>query len=248
MTDGENSALVKLVHEGDVTTILFDDAAGSNRIGLNAMRQLIRCLQVAHSSDCPTLVIRASGKDFTLGRDQKERIPGVSREESLRLILEANALLRTFPGVSICLVQGRAFGFGSGIALQSDITFATEDAEFAFDEVLHGLAPLVVAAYLPDYVGPKVAGELILTGRTVSAAEALTLRMVNYVVPVGDLEAEGRRMSGHLSSLDVGALRLMKRFTWQMRAGLVPEPEDQGVTQLARWLDAGRPAHPPAAP
>lgn len=249
MTEAAGQAeLVRTIEDADVITIVLDNAANSNRINSVAMHQLIRGLQLARASDCATLVVRASGPDFTVGRDQKERAAGVTREESLRLILEVNSLLRAFPGVSVCMVQGRAYGFGSGLALQCDITVAADDAEFGFDEVIHGLPPLVVAGYLSDYVAPKISGELLLTGRTVPALEALSLRMVNKVVRVSDLPVEAERMAGHLSSLDRGALRLIKQFISRMRAGLVREPESEGVRELARWLEAGRPAFPSVEP
>lgn len=238
------SSLVRVEQDDARTRLVLDNPQRSNHITLQAMEELIAGLEKAHAADSLTVVIAATGDDFCLGRDQSERPAGVSRLDSLRLILRANELLRSFPGVSVCLVQGRALGFGSGLAVQSDITIAAEDATFGFDEVLHGLAPLVVAAYLPDYVGAKLAAELLFTGRPVPAAEALQLRMINRTVHPSELAGAGAQLLAQLRSLEPGALRLMKRFMQEMRAGSLADPESTAVTWLDDWISAGRPAVP----
>src|ERR1700744_3693803 len=130
----------------DVARITFDSPGTSNAITFRMMNDYIDALVAARESRARWLVIDANGEDFTLGRDQKERVADVSREQNLMLILKANAALRAFDGVSIALIQSRALGFGSGIALHSTISIGSEDAVLGFDEINHGLAPLVVAA------------------------------------------------------------------------------------------------------
>jgi enoyl-CoA hydratase/carnithine racemase len=225
-----------------VVTITIADVERENRITVRAMRLLIEGLRSATETNARVLVLRAEGPDFTLGRDQSERPEGLTRLESLRLILEANALLAGFPGISVAAIQGRALGFGSGLAAQSDITLAADDATFGFDEVLHGLAPLVVAEYLPRFVGEKVAGELIYTGRPVPAFEALSLGLVNRLVRSEQLAGETDTLVNHLLGLEPGALRLMKRYGQDLRAGRMAEPREAAVTRLDAWIDAGRPA------
>jgi enoyl-CoA hydratase/carnithine racemase len=205
------------------------------------MDAFIAALQEAHAGGAAVLVLRATGSDFTLGRDQTERPAGVSRAESLGRILRVNELLTTFPGASVALVQGRALGFGSGLAVGCDITIAADDATFGFDEVLHGLAPLVVVDYLPDVVGRKVAAELVMTGRDVPAAEALELRMVNRLVAPSELGTAGRELVDHLTTLSAGALRLMKRYALDDAAGRLADPPQEAVERLSAWLEAGRP-------
>jgi methylglutaconyl-CoA hydratase len=79
--------------------------------------------------------------------------------------------LRQFPGVSISLIQGHAKGFGTGVAVHGTIAVAAETAFFGVDEVRHALAPLIDVLYLPQYISPKIASKLYLTGGDVSAAE-----------------------------------------------------------------------------
>jgi enoyl-CoA hydratase/carnithine racemase len=230
--------------EDGVCTITFDDQERSNRFTYATMQAFIAALRAAHDARAVVLVLRAQGPDFTLGRDQTDRPEGVTPPQSLSLILEANDLLTTFPGTSVAVIQGRAMGFGSGLALGCDIAIAADDATFGFDEVLHGLAPLVVVDYLPDHVGPKVAAELVMTGRDVPAGEALALRMVNRLVAPEELAAAGDELVAHLRSLPAGALRLMKRFALDDAAGRLADPGPEAVSRLAAWLQAGRPDEP----
>ena len=102
--------------------------------------------------------------------------------DNTRLIVDANRLLTGFPGITVAAAQGRALGFGCGVVVQSDIALAAASAELGFDEVHHGTAPAFVMSYLEDHVGPKRALDLIVTGRTLSAAEAEQWGIVTRVV------------------------------------------------------------------
>ncbi|HEY4281065.1 MAG TPA: enoyl-CoA hydratase/isomerase family protein [Conexibacter sp.] len=232
---------IRYLYEDGVATIVLATPDNANRFTLAAMQGWIAALEASHADRAVVLLVRAEGEDFTLGRDQRERPQGVTRKESLSLILRANELLATFPGASIALVQGRAFGFGSGIALHCDITLAADDATLGFDEVLHQLAPLVVVDYLVDFVGRKVAAELVMTGRSVPAPEAHALGMVNRLVLSEDLEQAGAELVAHLRTLSAGALRLMKQYALDDASGALADPGAEGVARLDAWIAAGRP-------
>ncbi|MBO0875659.1 MAG: enoyl-CoA hydratase/isomerase family protein, partial [Pseudonocardia sp.] len=167
-------------------------------------------------------------------------VPGVSRADNLRLILRANELLGDFPGVSVAVVRGRALGFGTGLALHSDIALAADTAVLGFDELAAGLPPLVVLTYLYRHVLPKTADELVLTGRRVSATEALTLGLVSRVVPEADLDVVAERTVTELTGRDPSALRLLKEFARQAKSAEPPASKDAGeyaVDRLVGWIE-----------
>ena len=224
-----------------VVRITLNRPQAGNRFTYAMMQAFIAALDDAQTSGAALLVLDAAGDDFTLGRDQSERLPDVSRAQSLGLILRANALLGGFEGVSVALVRGRAMGFGTGLALHADITLADADAVFGFDEIRHGLAPLVVVGYLADHVGRKAAMELVSTGRDVPAAEALTLGLVNRVIAGGGLRAAGEELVEALSAYEPSALRLIARFRNELATGDVAEPGPLAVERLSAWLEAGKP-------
>lgn len=236
--------LVRVDHDGPATTITLANPATANAVTYGAMRQFIAALSAAHEQGSLLLVLQAEGDDFCVGRDQKEKVPGVTKAESLGLILEANTLLREFPGISVCVIRGRALGFGSGLAVQSDLTIAADTATFGFDEVRHGLAPLIVAEYLPGFIGPRAAADLIYTGRDVPAGEALTIGLVSRVVPESELDAAAGQICDGLTATEPGALRLLKSYSTRLRAGTIADPYASAVNELDAWLSAGRPHYP----
>ena len=223
--------------------ITLDRPDNGNRIHYPMMVALIEALERATADRAAVLVLDAEGEDFTWGRDQKDVPPaGVTRRQSLSLILRANALLRAFPGVSVSRIQGHALGFGTGLALHSIISLAAADAVFGFDEIDHGLAPLVVVAYLPHFVGPRRALEWVLTGRRLGAPEALEAGVVSRVVPRDALRQEGEAVVQALLTRPVGALRLIRSFDRRLPS-LYPAADvgQAAVDELDGWLSAGRP-------
>jgi enoyl-CoA hydratase/carnithine racemase len=230
--------------QGASSLITFDAPERGNRLTVAAMQAFIDALRSAHDAGSLLLRIDGEGPDFCLGRLQGEKVEGLSLRDSLTMILEANELLRTFPGVSIAQVQGRAYGFGAGVALQCDVTVAAEDARFAFDEVEHGLAPLVVAEYLPRFVGTKRAQQLVLTGRELDARTAEGWGMVTDVAPAAELDDVAGRIARRLEGFEPGALRLMKRYALALHSGELERAQEEAVSQLATWIESGRPADP----
>lgn len=233
--------MIERQFSGTLARVVLNTPESANRFTYALMNDFIAALEAAHASGASVLVVEARGEDFTRGRDQSERLEGVTREQSLGLILRANALLTSFPGVTVAVIQGRAMGFGSGIAVQSTITVAADSAVFGFDEIKHGLAPLVVVAYLPYYIGPKAAGELVASGRDVSAEEALRLGLVNRVAPAAELASVAEAVISEVAGNSPAALRLIRSFT--LETGNFP-PFERGVagaSRLAAWLAAGKP-------
>jgi enoyl-CoA hydratase/carnithine racemase len=164
--------------------IRLNRPAEANRIHSVMMRQFIEALDAATVAGVDVILITAAGTDFSVGRDQHEALPAdMSKLDNTALIVQTNRLLTGFTGITVSAAQGRALGFGCGVVVQSDIALAADTARFGFDEIHHGTAPAFVMSYLEDYVGKKRALDLIVTGRTLSAAEAEQYGMVSRVVP-----------------------------------------------------------------
>jgi enoyl-CoA hydratase/carnithine racemase len=233
--------------------VLFGIAGGVARVTLNrpdqgnlidhaTMQALLAALQAAHDSAAAVLLISGNGPHLTPGRDKKERVPGVSRADNLRLILRANELLTGFAGISVVAVQGEALGFGSGLAVQADLTIAADTAVLGFDELAAGLPPLVVLTYLYRHVLPKTADDLVLTGRRLPAAEALRLGLVSRVVAEADLAVTVERTVAELAARDASALRLLKEFSTQAKRPGATRPEfgEYAVQRLVEWIEGDR--------
>jgi acetyl-CoA C-acetyltransferase len=112
----------------------------------------------------------------------------------------------------LAAVNGLALGGGLEIALACDIVVAAEHAVFALPEVKVGAAALGGGLQrLPRQIGLKQAMHMILTGRRVSAPEALELGFVNSVVPQGEALGEARRIAEEILAASPMAVRASKQ-------------------------------------
>ncbi len=126
-------------------------------------------------------------------------------------VLDLQRQIRSLPKVVIALVAGYAIGGGHVLHLVCDLTIAADNAIFgqtgprvgSFDG---GFG----ASYLARIVGQKKAREIWFLCRQYSAAEALEMGLVNAVVPVAELEAEGIRWAKEVLSHSPLAIRCLK--------------------------------------
>jgi enoyl-CoA hydratase/carnithine racemase len=134
--------------------------------------------------DAWVAILTGDGEAFCVGADLKE-IASLSPEERLRMkrpggIHKGVEVLKPV----IAAVNGKAYGGGCELALACDIRIASEKASFALTEVSVGLIPGGGGTQrLPRIVPLGVAFELLFTGRSVDANEALKIGLVNKVVP-----------------------------------------------------------------
>ena len=109
----------------------------------------------------------------------------------------------------IAVVQGAVFGSGCEIAAASDFVLAAEAARFCYPEV--GWGTIGATQRLPRIVGPRMAKELLFTGRKFDAGEALTLGLVNHVYPADQLVAAAAAMARRIADANPLTVRLTKR-------------------------------------
>jgi cyclohexa-1,5-dienecarbonyl-CoA hydratase len=135
---------------------------------------------------------------------------------------------------SIAVVNGSALGGGCELALYCDMVIATEKAKFGQPEIQVGVFPPIAALVFPRMMGRKKALELILSGDIISAQEALTLGMVNKIVPETSLTEEVNGFIEKFKKLSGVVLKLTKEAAL---AGLNDDIE-QGLKAIEKiYLD-----------
>jgi len=151
----------------------------------------------------------AEARAFSVGVAVEEHVPETVREmlDSFHSIFLAFERIRR---PAIAVVDGPALGGGCELALACDIVVASERARFGQPEIKLGVFPPVAAILLPRMIGDKKARELILTGDTIEAAEALRLGLVNYVVSSDELEQKTESVLGRLRELSGVALGMTR--------------------------------------
>jgi enoyl-CoA hydratase len=95
--------------------------------------------------------------------------------------------VRRSPKPIVCAVNGVAQGGGLMIAMLADVAIASDRASFRAPELLRGIADTNYAQVLPRQIGPARARDMLMTGRTVSAAEAVDWGLVARMVPHDEL-------------------------------------------------------------
>ena len=164
--------------------------------------------EIAAREDLRVLVVSGRGRAFCAGNDIAE-MATLSGDEAVALATAQAALMERFgrlPQVTIAAVDGYALGGGCMLAVAQDLRIASDRARFGLPEVTLGFNPAYGIARLLDVVGGGVARDLLLTGRTVRAQEALRLGLVNRVVaaptlcarrrPCGRRRSRGHRVTG----------------------------------------------------
>ena len=151
---------------------------------------------------------------FCAGGDQSVRGHGgyLDGQGVPRLnILEVQKLIRSMPKVVIALVAGFAIGGGHVLHIMCDLTIAADNAIFGqVGPKMGSFDGGFGSSYLARLVGQKKAREIWFLCRQYNAAEALAMGLVNKVVPVKDLEAEGVAWAKEILQRSPLAIRCLK--------------------------------------
>lgn len=112
----------------------------------------------------------------------------------------------------IVAVNGPALGGGCELAAFGDMIIATPKARFSQPEIkVLAMFPPFATSIFPHIIGPKRAMEMLLTGESVSAEEALRLRLVNKIVPEDQLEKTLDDLMNRISQHSAPVLAMAKK-------------------------------------
>lgn len=183
---------LKRVEEFAVITLNRPDAL--NALSFALIRELGRLVDQVAASDARALLITGTGtKAFCAGADIKE-LAGrtlIPHKQGTELGQWTFARLDRLPMPSIAIINGYAFGGGLELALACTTRIATRNAKMGLPEIKLGLIPGYGGTQrLPRVVGEARALEMIMTGRSVDAEEALRIGLVNRLID-GDAVAQG---------------------------------------------------------
>jgi cyclohexa-1,5-dienecarbonyl-CoA hydratase len=215
------------MNEGLATIILNREPL--NVLHIAMMKEINLALDSLKGEKIKLLLFKARGKAFSAGVDVGEHL-GDQVEEMIDVFHGIFRRMDALPAVSIASVQGAALGGGCELALYCDLVLASEKAKFGQPEIQVGVFPPIAALILPRITGRKKALELILSGETINAQEALALGLINKVVPNETLEEELEKFCGKFFPLSGLVLALTKKA---FKAGLMDNP-DQGLKAIEK--------------
>ncbi|GAA2323810.1 enoyl-CoA hydratase-related protein [Streptomyces kunmingensis] len=220
------------------------DGVGTIRLDrppMNALDVAVqdRIKELAHEAtartDVRAVVVRGSEKVFAAGADIKE----MQAMDHAAMVGRARALQDSFSAVAripkpvVAAVTGYALGGGCELALCADFRIAADNAKLGQPEILLGLIPGAGGTQrLARLIGPSKAKDLIFTGRQVRADEALTLGLVDRVVPAAEVFAAAHAWAAKLAQGPAIALRAAKE---SIDAGLETDLET-GLAIERTWF------------
>lgn len=184
------------------------------------------------------LVVTGAGQAFCAGGDvdTMASIRDEARWNDFRKILHAGAecvlALQAYPGLTVAAINGVAAGAGLGLALACDLRIAVPEARLAASWGRVGLAPDWGATYwLPRFIGYSRAMDLVVGGKSLTAAEAHTLGLLHEVVAPQALlprAAELARERGAAREMVREARTLLRKgLEGSLEASLAAETEVQ---------------------
>jgi enoyl-CoA hydratase/carnithine racemase len=164
------------------------------------------------------VVLTGAGRGFCSGGDVRDVIGPLTTMKPkqvrafVKMTCDVVAAIRKAPQPVIAALNGVAFGGGSVIALGCDLRYAAPEATIAFS--FRGLSGADMGAcwLLPRLVGLGRATDWLLTGATVSAADALAAGLVTRVIPPESLVAEAKAAARRLADAPREATALTKRM------------------------------------
>lgn len=156
------------------------------------------------------LVLKAEGKMFSAGVDVADHTPD-KVGGMIPLFDRVCRALANFPAPTIAVVHGHALGGGCELVLCCDLAVMTDHAKIGQPEIqLAAIAP-IAALRLPQLVGYRNAADILFTGRSLTADEALKMGLVNAVVSAEQLEQWVEDKVTKFTSLSRVALTMTKR-------------------------------------
>lgn len=197
-----------------------------NAMSIELVIELYDTLErVSADNDCYVVVLTGSGRAFCSGLDLKDYglIPNIDglqvgriAQRSMRYYSRLIPMIRRMHQPVICAINGPAYGGGMCLTLGAELRFATESATFNSTGIVNGLTSTEMGAswLLPRLIGAAHSNDILLTGRTVDAEEALAMGLVSRVVPEDELLDVALETAGIMAGYSPYGLAMTKDILW----------------------------------
>ena len=227
MVDDETEVLYRVIDH--VATLTLNAPERMNTISGAMLQQISEQLLCAdHDPDVRCIVLTGAGRAFCAGLDLQAQMAGpkgglgnlgggtgsdatFSGEFDLRSA--PPVVLHNLDTPTICALNGGSAGYGLDLALGCDIRIAVDTAKLNPGFAKRGILPESGGTWLlPRMVGYAKAAEIAFTGRTLTAAEALDLGLVNHVVSADEFVERTTAMAQEIAANAPLAVRAIKRM------------------------------------
>ena len=187
-----NSDLLIELQDG-VLTLQLNRPQRRHALSISLLEALEAALtSISNDSLVRVVVIASDGPVFSSGHDlgEMQQRPEAEYQHLFATCARVMKLIRQLPQPVIARVQGFATAAGCQLVAACDLAVASETAQFATPGVKIGLFCTTPMVPLVRNIAPKIAMEMLLTGRPISAEKALAAGLVNAVVAADQLDAK----------------------------------------------------------
>ncbi|MGN0033938.1 MAG: enoyl-CoA hydratase-related protein [Candidatus Limimorpha sp.] len=198
--------------EKNVARVALNRPEVHNAMDAVMIKELTEAFEWLGSRDDTRVIeICGNGSSFCAGADL-EYMRDIASYGYSENLADANRLSRLFQSIYYCnkpviaLVHGNVIGGGNGIVSACDVVLAERDTMFAFSEVRLGITPATISPFVISRIGETAARDLMLSGRRITAQEALHYNLVNFV---GSLEEVNRRLDMYIDNFLSASPRAM---------------------------------------
>jgi 2-(1,2-epoxy-1,2-dihydrophenyl)acetyl-CoA isomerase len=233
--------------EDGLARLTLNRPKAANSFNIDLVREFFETATIcAENSEIRAVLLTGTGRFFSAGGDLKnfaaagDEIPKMV-SETADLLHAAISKFARMNAPMVAAVNGPAAGAGMSLVCMADIALAAESAIFNMAYTAAGLAPDGSSTYfLPRIVGIRRAKELMLTNRTLSAAEAHAWGIVERVVPDDTLMGEAEKLARDLASgptLAFGAVKELLLSSQNAQLENQLDAEKSAVTSMTRTSD-----------
>lgn len=184
-------SFIKLERNGPVAVLTIDRQEALNALNTQVLEELDKAVtELSETEDVLAVILTGAGRSFVAGADIGE-MKDFSSIDGKRFGQRGGSVFLKLENLKvpvIAAINGFALGGGCELAMACDIRIASEKAKFGQPEVGLGITPGFGGTQrLPRIVGISKAMELILSARTIGAAEAKEIGLVSAVYPPDEL-------------------------------------------------------------
>ncbi len=204
---------LEIERRGDLAVLTLNRPESLNALSFSLIRDLRARLEELSGSDARALIVTGTGdRAFCAGADVAE-LAGRSLQAQRRgteFGQSTFAMLDSLPMPSVAVINGYAFGGGLELAMACSFRLALPNAKMGLPEIKLGLIPGYGGTQrLPRLIGEARALEMVMTGRTVGAEEALAIGLVNRLVE-GDAIEAGAAFAAEFTGFSLPVLGLAR--------------------------------------
>jgi len=207
-----------IVTTGDgIGTVTLNRPRVLNALNQALMEELADAMETLDRDDAVRcLVLTGNDRAFAAGADVHEFADATPADMVRGYRFQQWERIRRVGKPVIAAVSGYALGGGCELAMACDVVIASETARFGQPEIRLGLMPGAGGTQrLTRAIGKSRAMELVLTGRYLTAAEALGLGLVSRVVPVELYLEEAKALAREIAGQPPIAVRMAKEAVLQ---------------------------------